>query len=121
MRAQIGNTEWTKEDNKMKILVSILLDLLLVIYFVTVGGCSQKKYICLGKDNKTQCYTFKPYGLFNTEERNPNVKYEVSIGNVIWSVLLSESIAVPLVLIGWYLYEPVGKKMDHNIPGVVEE
>jgi hypothetical protein len=38
---------------------------------------------------------------------DPDVKYRVSTGNVIVSILLIETAIVPIILVGWYLWEPV--------------
>jgi len=88
--------------NKIIVLISILALILMT------SGCANEKEI--GK------YTYQPYGLFDEDEkRNNNIEYEVSIGNVIWGVLLVETIVAPIVIFGWYLYEPVGKK-SHKLP-----
>lgn len=47
------------------------------------------------------------YGLFNQENKTPGVNYEVSVGNIVWSAILCETIIVPVILVGWYLYTPI--------------
>lgn len=50
----------------------------------------------------------EPYGWADSHtKKNPKVRYRISVGNVVWSILLSESAIVPIALTGWYLYEPV--------------
>ena len=54
----------------------------------------------------------EPYGIFNQKTRNDSIKYRVSIGNIVWSVLLSETVVVPVILCGWYLWEPKVKLVN---------
>lgn len=49
-----------------------------------------------------------PQGVFT--DRNPKVQYKVSVGNVVWGVILFETIIAPVIIFGWYLWEPVGAK-----------
>jgi hypothetical protein len=72
-----------------------------------------------GEGETIKTYKFQQYGLFDTEKRNPKVHYKVVVGNVIWSVILFETVAVPIILIGWYLYEPVGTAIEGE-PGAVK-
>ena len=53
--------------------------------------------------------TYKPYGLADAEYlRSDKVRYEVVWANVVWSVFCFETAFVPIWLVGWQLYEPVG-------------
>lgn len=54
----------------------------------------------------------EPYGMFNQKTKNDSIKYRVSVGNVVWSVLLSETVVVPVILCGWYLWEPKAKLVN---------
>ena len=55
--------------------------------------------------------TYDTYGFLNKEEnKDPNIKYEVSIGNVIWSCILVETIIAPIYFFGFSLLEPIGIK-----------
>jgi len=109
------------------------------------GGCSKPKQVCFttppspvqitaeqardlretgaaeykAPEPVRECHTFKQYGFANLEERNPKVRYEVSMGNVVWSAILCETVVAPIVLLGWYLYEPVGNQDSNAIPGAV--
>lgn len=47
------------------------------------------------------------YGLFNQHDKIPGVQYEISVKNVIASIVFSESLVVPIMLVGFCLYEPV--------------
>ena len=49
------------------------------------------------------------YGLFNeSTDRSPDVCYETIWGNVVWGVLLVETVVAPVYFLGWSLYEPTG-------------
>lgn len=54
--------------------------------------------------------TYGTYGLFNQSDmRNDKIQYRVSVGNVLLSILLFETIVAPVYFLGFSLYEPVGK------------
>jgi hypothetical protein len=59
-------------------------------------------------------------GIFSSaSQKSSSVCYEVSIGNVVWSILLLESVVFPLYFIGWSLYNPVSlKRPDGTCPGI---
>jgi hypothetical protein len=75
-----------------------IIALLLALGMLT--ACSDNKVIA-GREYET-------YGLFNQDEvKAPNVRYKIVVGNVVWSVLLAETIVAPLYFIGFDLFEPV--------------
>lgn len=79
---------------------------LAVIVTLMFISCSEEKTIKInGKDTIVQ-----PYGLFNPEEKNDSVIYKVSVPDVVLSIVFSETIAVPIVCVGWFIYQPIGKK-----------
>ena len=51
-----------------------------------------------------------PYGLATSDEKDPCVKYQVSVGNIVWSCILAETVVVPVCVVLWFLYQPVGPK-----------
>ncbi len=58
---------------------------------------------------------YQPYGIANEEiHRNPNIQYEVVIGNVFWSIVLCETIIAPVYFVGWSIKQPVGKKLPES-------
>lgn len=85
-----------------------LLKLVLFLFIsISLFSCADSKDIMI--DNKP--VYVEPYGWADYETvKNDSVQYRVSVGNVVWSVLLSETIVAPIILTGWYLYEPVKKK-----------
>lgn len=80
-----------------------LLVLAVVLNVLILSSCGNTKMI-QGKQYDT-------YGLFNKKtHKNPNIEYEVIIGNVIWSILLCETIVFPVYFVGFSLYQPIGEK-----------
>lgn len=81
------------------------------LVFMMVGCGSQKNI--KGK-------TYDTYGFFNQDtNKSPNVKYKVIIGNVIWSIILFETIIAPVYFLGFDLFEPVHASDDSFEPGVI--
>lgn len=56
----------------------------------------------------------EPYGWWNVETKHDSIHYELVTGNIVWSVLLSETVVAPLVFTGGYIYEPVSKKVTYE-------
>jgi len=83
----------------MKKLVCILIS---CVFLLTACGSDFTSY---KNGNKVE---YEQIGLFELNDWNDNIEYELVIGNVVWSVIFIETIIVPVILIGWYLYEPVG-------------
>ena len=80
-----------------------IVAMILVLATLCLAACGNDMVIN-GKKHST-------YGLFNAdEEKDPNVKYHVIIGNVFWGIVLFETIAAPVYFFGFSLYEPVGLK-----------
>jgi len=78
----------------MKKAISIII---IIGMFSILTGCGNNKRI----DN----VTYGTYGLFTKEENcNPDIKYRIIIGNVVWSIILCETIIAPLYFIGFSLY-----------------
>jgi hypothetical protein len=51
------------------------------------------------------------YGLFNAdEEKQSDVKYKISTPGLVCAIVFSETIIVPVIIGGYYIYEPVGPK-----------
>ena len=84
----------------------------MLVFSVCFVGCG---------DNKTiRGVEYGTYGIINKSEMcNPNISYELIVGNVVWSVLLVETIIAPIYFIGFSMYEPVGVKI-HNEKGSVD-
>jgi len=81
----------------------------LVVAFMSIG-CGDVKTI--------DGITYDTFGVFTMQtDANPNIRYELIIGNVIWSVLLFPLGAIYFV--GFSLYEPVGSKNDGHVKGSI--
>jgi len=84
----------------MKKIITVLL---MVFFVLTMVGCSSNKVI----DGKK----YKTYGLINKDdEKDPDIEYELVVGNLVWGCLLVETVVAPVYFFGFDLYEPVGKK-----------
>lgn len=75
-----------------------------------LSGCADTKTIC--------GVTYDSYGLFNADDKkNPDIQYKLVIGNLIWGVLLFETIIAPVYFFGFSIMEPVGPKP--NVKGAI--
>lgn len=81
--------------------------LLISVLFLT--SCAEKKTFT--RKNGTS-FTAQPYGWMNQEKEIDNVVYDVCAGNVILSIVFSETIVVPVILTGTGLWEPI----EYNEP-----
>lgn len=80
--------------------------LFLALCVLTLASCADsKKFNIDGKE-----VTVEPYGWFDLSQKNDSVNYRVNTGNVVWSIILSETVVVPVLLTGDQLFEPVSKK-----------
>lgn len=70
-----------------------------------LASCADSKVINInGKDVEV-----KPYGWMNSESRKvEGVKYDVCAGNIVWSIVLGETIVAPVLFTGLAFFEPVG-------------
>jgi len=74
-----------------------------------LAGCGDPKV--LGEGSKRHFY--ETYGWFNESTyRSKDVCYSVSVGNVVWSILLVETIVMPIYFLGFSLYNPI--RMKHG-------
>ena len=88
-----------------------LIVLLLVVALLSIG-CGDVKTI--------DGVTYDTYGVFTMNtDANPDIRYRLIIGNVVWSVLLCQTIVMPIYFVGFSLWEPIGRKDDNYIKGAV--
>lgn len=83
----------------------------LIIFILVVAlifsGCAQSRVL-----SGTQ---YEPYGVINRkDEKKENVVYERKKSSVVLSVLFFETIVVPIVLMGFHLYEPYTLKKSEK-------
>jgi hypothetical protein len=80
---------------------------LLLIATVFFSSCADEKTFKI--DGET--VVVKPYGWGNYQtNRHDSVIYEPVIGNIVWSVILFETIVAPIYFTGWAIMEPVQLK-----------
>jgi len=92
----------------MRTIKILFLCLILTSLFTS---CAEPKSF---KDKSGNEFTAKPFGWANeNSQMKDTVVYEVNAGNVILSIIFSETVIVPVILTGWELYEPVRLK-DSN-------
>lgn len=86
---------------------------IILVASLALTGCARSAWV----DGKK----YSSYGLFNEGTRkNPKVAYETSIGNVVWSIILIETIVFPVYFIGFSLFNPVGPRTDDSQNGVIQ-
>jgi hypothetical protein len=99
------------------ILFFFLVFAVIVPFFLLTGGFASEKIIvcpieevCDGKTIVVEKpLLIKPYGFLTEDERKiDGIKYELSTGNLVCSIIFIETIVVPVYLLGCRLYEPVG-------------
>jgi hypothetical protein len=77
-----------------------LLIALTAVAAVALSGCAGPL--------KTATKEYKPYGVANVEAvKDPAVKYQLSAGSIIVAIIFSETLVVPVYIVGWDLYEPI--------------
>ena len=62
---------------------------------------------------------YPTYGIINADSsKSKDMCYEVSVGNVVWSVILVETVIFPIYFIGFSLFNPVGPKGANGACGI---
>ena len=69
-----------------------------------LSGCADSK--TFKKSDGTE-FVAKPYGWMDKEDKVEGVEYDLCTGNIVFSVIFCETVAVPILLTGLELYEPV--------------
>ena len=81
-------------------MIKRILCVIMAVIFCIMVGCADSKIIN-GKK-------VEPYGFINKDTvKQNNIQYRVCIGNVMWGVLLIETVVFPVYFFGFSLYEPV--------------
>ena len=76
-------------------------------------ACGDPRNLPTGPKGEQKFYP--TYGLFNENTaKSDKVCYEISIGNVVWSIILIETIVMPVYFIGWSLFNPVAVKGENG-------
>ena len=88
----------------MKKLTTIIL-ICLFLATTSFYGCGNTKVI--------DGVEYDTYGILNeNSKKNENVEYDWIVGNVVWGILLIETIIAPVYFFGFSLFEPIGKKSE---------
>jgi len=76
---------------------------------ILMASCADSKTFTVQdpETNVTTQITAKPYGWMNDSRKIEGVEYDVCVGNIVWDILLVETVVVPVVLTGVAFYEPV--------------
>ena len=62
---------------------------------------------------------YPTYGLFNMgTAKSDKVCYELSVGNVVWSIISIENVVMPVYFIGFSLFNPVAAKSADGNCGI---
>ena len=76
---------------------------IVVVLIFSLIGC--------GCDKTINGRNYETYGFINKDEvKDPSIRYKVITGNVVWGIILCETIVAPVYFFGFSLYEPVEKK-----------
>lgn len=97
---------WPERNKKGKTLMKRTLALILIA--LTLVGCADERQI----DDKV----YETYGLANQDEiKDPNIVYRADVGSIVCAVIFSETLIVPVYIIGWDLWEPVRRRETTRI------
>lgn len=86
--------------------------LIAVVAILSLVGCGRPLEVKM--PGTTVTHVYPTVGLFTLDQRSPDICYEVSVGNVIWSIILIESIVFPVYFVGWSIMNPVRPKTGPN-------
>ncbi len=76
---------------------------------ILLAGCGDPRSLPTGP--KGEMKNYPTYGFFNqSTDKSDKVCYELSVGNVVWSIILIETIVMPIYFIGFSLFNPVAVK-----------
>ena len=81
------------------------IKLLAVFSLILLSSCADSKEFVI--DGKLT--TVEPYGWFDLEAKNDSIHYEVCTGNVVLSIIFSETIIAPILITGTQIFEPIKK------------
>ena len=95
-----------------KIIFWIGIGCILVCFPIlsTGWGAHSQTMLLPDQRNVSVIETVQPYGLLNLNQKNSKVNYQTSATSVIFGIIFAETVFVPVILWGYYLYEPVSVK-----------
>lgn len=80
----------------------------LLILTVILSACGHPQKITVGGTVRK----YPTVGLFSNKSKD--ICYEVSVGNVVWSIILIETIVFPVYFIGFSIMNPIRAKINSN-------
>lgn len=84
---------------------------LLFVVLILLVACSDTKTINGVK--------YDTYGLINQDDKkNKTIQYKVCWGNVVWGVILIETVIAPIYFFGFDMFEPV--QVNPEIKGQIK-
>lgn len=82
--------------------------LIMTLLIMAFGGCTETMKFEDPSTDPPMIVVAEPYGIFNEKDKRVDgVVYELSVGHLVWSVILCETLVAPAYFIGWNLYQPV--------------
>lgn len=85
--------------------------MLFVLAAIMMAGCADER--TFQKADGTT-FTAEPYGWMNTSKKVDGVVYDICPGNIVWSIVLGETVVAPVLFTGLALWEPVNYVEPHE-------
>jgi len=86
--------------------------IIFLLLLTVLSSCADEKTFVI--DGET--VTVEPYGWGNYQtNQHDSVIYEPVIGNIVWSIILVETIVAPIYFTGWAIMEPVRLKNPKRV------
>lgn len=83
--------------------------LIFLLLVTLLSSCADDKTLILNGREKT----FEPYGWIDVHDvKNDSISYTVCAQNIVWDVILSETLIFPILCTGYELYEPDHVKVE---------
>jgi hypothetical protein len=79
-----------------KIIIIFLISMFII-------SCANNKDFRIDGNN----VTIEPYGWFDMDAKNKNIRYKLCVGNIILSAIFCETLLVPVLITGLQLWEPI--------------
>ncbi len=78
---------------------------IIIVFLISmfVGACADSKDFKIGGKD----ITIEPYGWFDMDAKNENIKYKLCVGNIVLSAIFCETLFVPILITGFQLWEPI--------------
>lgn len=76
---------------------------------IVIGALATTMVAC-GAPKTINGKYYETCGLLEPECKDPGIRYEVSVGNMVWSVLLLGTVVVPIYFMGFSIFNPIAAK-----------